>query len=94
MLTNAQRKLGYKEIVYNFKTQKFYTFKEGDNYEDLNVNFDSDVNLNGYATESWVESKGYITLAEVPSVDAHTKDESDARYLAVNISTLSELPTV
>ena len=161
MLNNVQKKLGYREVVYNARSKKFYTFVEGDNYEDLNVNLDNgegdgedtlttatlalanpstfalegagnlatqqdlniyfaeniatktseltndagfitaadvpdapDVNLDGYATESWVESKGYITLAEVPPVDAYTKAESDARYLAVNISSLSELPTV
>ena len=27
----------------------------------------SDVNLDGYATEAWVEAKNYITLAEVPA---------------------------
>ena len=38
---------------------------------------------------------GYITLSEVPEFpDVYTKAESDAKYLAVNISSLSELPTV
>lgn len=41
---------------------------------------------------------GYITLSEVPETpefpDVYTKTESDAKYLAVNISSLSELPTV
>ena len=38
---------------------------------------------------------GYITLSEVPEIpDVYTKTESDAKYLAVNISSLPELPTV
>ena len=32
----------------------------------LDVDGDGEVNLDGYATEAWVESKNYITLAEVP----------------------------
>lgn len=46
--------------------------------------------LAGYATEEWVEGKGYLTgvdlddyakKSEIPSLaDAYTKDESDAKY--------------
>ena len=41
MLNNVQKKLGYREVVYNARSKKFYTFVEGDNYEDLNVNLDN-----------------------------------------------------
>ena len=61
-------------------------------------------NDSGYITVDSVPTKtsqlendtGFITAADVPDVDvdAYTKAESDAKYLAVNISTLSELPTV
>ena len=37
MINNVQKKFGYRDIIYNIKTDKFYTFKEGDNYEELEI---------------------------------------------------------
>ena len=37
MINNVQQKLGYRDIIYNIKTDKFYTFIEGDNYEELDI---------------------------------------------------------
>ncbi len=37
MINNVQRILGYRDIIYNVKTAKFYTFIEGDNYQELDV---------------------------------------------------------
>ena len=37
MINNVQRILGYRDIVYNVKTEKFFTFVEGDNYVEVDV---------------------------------------------------------
>ena len=37
MLNNVQRILGYRDIIYNVKTGKFFTFIEGDNYQELDI---------------------------------------------------------
>ena len=48
-----------------------------------------DVDLDGYATEEWVEAQGYLT--DVPDVDAYTKAEADAKFMPLDIS---KLPTL
>lgn len=60
--------------------------------------------LNGYATESWVESKGYLTSHQDISGkanvgDSYTKAESDAKYLTSHqdlsaYALKSEIPSV
>ena len=37
MLNNVQKGLGYRDIIYNVRTDKFFTYKEGDNYEELAI---------------------------------------------------------
>lgn len=37
MINSVQKNLGYRDIIYNVRTDKFYTFKEGDNYEELDI---------------------------------------------------------
>ena len=37
MLNNVQKSFGYRDIIYNTKTEKFFTYKEGDNYEELDI---------------------------------------------------------
>ena len=37
MLSNVQKNLGYRDIVYNIQTEKFSTFKEGDSYQELDI---------------------------------------------------------
>ena len=64
----------------NLLTQKDYNQWV---YEALTSLGDGDIDLDGYATESWVEDKGYITTAA-----------ADAKYVAKNITTLSDLPTI
>ena len=46
-------------------------------------------------TSQLINDSGFITSADVPDsdVDAYTKVESDAKYIAKNISSLTELPT-
>ena len=41
MANSVQKSLGYRDIIYNIRTAKFYTFSEGDNYEELNVSVGS-----------------------------------------------------
>ena len=135
MANSVQKNLGYRNIIYNVRTEKFYTFMEGDNYEELDItlgsgeegeetapttanvllanpttfslegaeNLATQQDLNIYfadniatKTSELTNDAGFITAADVPDVDvdAYTKAESDARYLAVNISSLPELPTV
>ena len=40
MTNNAQQKLGYRDIVFNVKTNKFYEHRPGDNYKELDINLD------------------------------------------------------
>ena len=47
MPNNAQRKLGYRDIVYNVLTGKFYSNKPGDNYEQLNISSGGDGGAGG-----------------------------------------------
>ena len=37
MLNSVQKNLGYRDIIYNTRTEKFFTYKEGDNYEELDI---------------------------------------------------------
>ena len=37
MINNVQKILGYRDIVYNTKTEKFFTLSEGDNYTELDI---------------------------------------------------------
>ena len=37
MTNSVQKGLGYRDIIYNIKTEKFFTFAEGDNYEELDI---------------------------------------------------------
>ena len=37
MINNVQKILGYRDIIYNVKTEKFFTFAEGDNYVEVDV---------------------------------------------------------
>ncbi len=37
MLNNVQKILGYRDIIYNVKTSKFFTYVEGDNYQELDI---------------------------------------------------------
>ena len=57
----------------------------------LDVDGDGEVNLDGYATEAWVESKNYITLAEVPvtNLDDYA---TEAWVEGKNYITLAEVP--
>ena len=56
-----------------------------------------EVNLDGYATEQWVNEQGFLT--EVPdsytkdesNTRHYTKEESDARFINVNIQDLPEV---
>ena len=36
-INNVQKGLGYRDIIYNVRTEKFYTMKAGDNYEELDI---------------------------------------------------------
>ena len=42
MANTVQRKLGYRDIIYNIRTKKFYEFHEGDNYGELDITFGDD----------------------------------------------------
>ena len=37
MLNNVKKSLGYRDIIYNIKQQKFYTFEVGDQFEQLDI---------------------------------------------------------
>ena len=53
------------DIYYNEENEYLYAFGEK-GWVKLN---EVEVDLDGYATEEWVEAKGYITAAEVPEVN-------------------------
>ena len=53
------------DIYYNEENEYLYAFGEN-GWVKLN---EVEVDLDGYATEEWVEAKGYITAAEVPEVN-------------------------
>ena len=40
MLSNSQKRLGYREVVYNFRNESFWMLEDGDNY--LSVTLDLD----------------------------------------------------
>ncbi len=37
MANSVQKGLGYRNIIYNVKTEKFFTYAEGDNYTEVDV---------------------------------------------------------
>ena len=37
MVNSVQKALGYRDILYNVKQDKFVTYAEGDNYKILNI---------------------------------------------------------
>ena len=37
MVNSVQKNLGYRDIIYNVKTDEFFTVKPGDNYEKLDI---------------------------------------------------------
>ena len=37
MLTNVKRALGYRDLIYNIKQAKFYTYEVGDQFEQLDI---------------------------------------------------------
>ena len=37
MANSVQKGLGYRDVIYNIKRNKFYTFAEGDNYTELDI---------------------------------------------------------
>ena len=37
MLNNVQKSFGYREIIYNVKNDKYYTYLPGDNYKELDI---------------------------------------------------------
>ena len=51
-------------LYYNEDNEHMYAYGEDNAWHKLNTI--DDVNLDGYATEEWVENKNYITLSEVP----------------------------
>ena len=38
MINNVQRQRGYREVLFNVKTKKFYQNRPGDNYKQLDIN--------------------------------------------------------
>ena len=37
MINSVQKGLGYRNLVYNIKSEKYFTYAEGDNYEELDI---------------------------------------------------------
>ena len=37
MANSVQKNLGYRDVIYNIKQKQFYTFSEGDNYVELDI---------------------------------------------------------
>ena len=37
MANSVQKNLGYRDVIYNIKQKQFYTFSEGDNYIELDI---------------------------------------------------------
>jgi len=101
-LSNVQRKLGYYPIVYNIKNQKFWIPRpgKGDSYVEIDIEVGDgggiggpppgsggeDISLDGYATEEWVEAKGYITDADIDGL-ASEQWVLDQEYI-----TIAEVP--
>ena len=48
MANSAQRKIGYRDIVYNIYSKQFFSLKEGDNYEPIDT-LESGINSGGTA---------------------------------------------
>ena len=121
MANSVQKNLGYRNIIYNVRTEKFYTFSEGDNYEELDIALGGGEGEQAAPTTASVllanpttfSLEGAENLATQQDLNVYfadniatktseltndagfiTETEADARYLAVNISSLPELPTV
>ena len=37
MVNSVKKSLGYRDIIYNIKTEKFFTYTDGDNYQELAI---------------------------------------------------------
>ena len=37
MANSVQKNIGYRDVIYNIKQKQFYTFAEGDNYVELDI---------------------------------------------------------
>ena len=64
MVNSVQKALGYRDILYNVKQDKFVTYAEGDNYKILNINTGG----GGGDTEVQVPSGGTGERPGTPSV--------------------------
>ena len=64
MVNSVQKALGYRDILYNVKQDKFVTYAEGDNYKILNINTGG----GGGDTEVKVPSGGTGERPGTPSV--------------------------
>lgn len=78
-LSNSQRRLGYYHVVYNVKSKKFWIPRPngGENYVELDLHLDGpgeEVDLDGYATEEWVNSQGFLTECPV-NLDGYATEE-------------------
>ena len=43
IINNTQKNLGYRDVAYNIKRKRFVTTTPGDNYSDLDIEFDGGV---------------------------------------------------
>ena len=79
------------DIYFNEEDSHMYAYGEDGQWHKLNTI--DDVNLNGYATEDWVEAKGYITASEVPEVDLDDYARLDGADFTVKLQLLNSSVT-
>ena len=78
MLNNVKKSLGYRDIIYNVKQDKFYTYTEGDQYQELNVKSEGItlISEQGRDIELFIENAGIglidmETLNSIPDANVY-----------------------
>ena len=90
-VTRTAHKLGYRDIVYNIKKDKFYTDAPGDQFEEISVTADEAATGGGGLTEA--EVNALIAQADTISqaqLDAATADKVTQTQVDASIQTAAD----
>ena len=83
MISNAQKRLGYCEVVYNFNNQSLWALRPGENYTeitDLNTftiptDLSAFTNQAGYIKKDMLESMMPLDLRVLPDFEEPPADD-------------------
>lgn len=87
MTNSAQQKLGYRDIVFNVKTNKFYEHKPGDNYKELDINLDGGDDSGAAATTTSNVALEDVSTLSISDPGGLTTQKDLNHYFAENIVT-------